>query len=78
VGGSWLLYQRDTAQLNSENVKSIFDLAADIGGYLLAVGIIGIIFSLIGVAATLRENIFGLRCVRKFFKRNLEKQSVEQ
>ncbi|CAF0744530.1 unnamed protein product [Brachionus calyciflorus] len=61
IGGSWLLYQRDSVQNNKTNVESVFDITTDLGAYLIAIGCIGIIFAIIGCAATIRESIFFLR-----------------
>ena len=41
VGGSWLLYQSDVAITNSANFQSIFDLATDLGGFCVTVGVLG-------------------------------------
>ncbi|RNA09950.1 Structural maintenance of chromosomes 3 [Brachionus plicatilis] len=61
VGGSWLLYQRDNVEETKTNYESVFDMTTDLGAYLIAIGVLGIIFSVIGLAATIRENIFFLR-----------------
>ena len=63
IGGSWLLYQRNTVLNTRTDVASVFTLTNDLGGYLLAIGIVGVIFTLVGIAATLRENIRLLRLV---------------
>lgn len=63
VGGSWLLYQRDDVENNKTNFESVFDLTTDLGAYLIAIGVFGIIFSIIGLAATIRENILFLKIV---------------
>jgi hypothetical protein len=43
----------------------VFNLATDLGGYLIAIGVIGLLFSLIAIAGTFRENVFILRMVSK-------------
>ena len=70
IGGAWLLYYRNS----SENFQSVFNLATDLGGYLIAIGVIGIIFSLLAIAGTFRENVFILRMV--YYLSNLIKHFI--
>ncbi len=62
IGGSYLLYTRDTAV----NFESVYNIATDLGGYLITIGILTVIFSTIAIAATIRENVFALRLVNNF------------
>ncbi len=55
-----MLYTRDTAV----NFESVYNIATDLGGYLITIGILTVIFSTIAIAATIRENVFALRLVR--------------
>lgn len=71
VGGAWLLYQRDDTESNKTNLEGVFNLSTDLGGYLIAIGVVGMIFSIIAIAATIRENVFVLRLVYYFFLLNL-------
>lgn len=63
VGGSWLLYKSENVETDKTNFESVFDMTTDLGAYLIALGVIGIIFSIVGLAATIRENILLLRIV---------------
>ncbi len=60
IGGIWLLDQRSSIETNLEEV---WNITTDLSGLSIAVGIIGIVISTIGIAATIRENIFFLRIV---------------
>jgi len=61
VGGSWLLYYWNKTKVDDTNLSGVFDLELDLGVFLLIVGIVGIIFTSMAIAATYRENIFCLR-----------------
>lgn len=58
IGGAYLLYYRDTA---ADNFQDVYNIATDLGGYLCAVGVITVFLSLVAIAATIRENCFVLR-----------------
>ena len=66
VGGAWLLYQRDDSESTKYNLEDIYNLSTDLGGFLIALGVVGIIFAIIAIAATIRENVFVLRMVFNF------------
>jgi hypothetical protein len=47
-------------------LEDIYNLSTDLGGFLIALGVVGIIFAIIAIAATIRENVFVLRMVFNF------------
>ncbi len=48
------------------NFAEMFTITYDLGWFAIAVGIVGLITALIGVAATIRQNIFMLKFVGFF------------
>lgn len=59
-GGIWILDKRSNI---ASDLNNVFDLLTDLAGASIAIGIIGVIFSIIGIAAALRQSIYWLRVV---------------